>query len=437
MNARFFPLCPLCYLWLIFSVLPVRASDWPNWRGPNQNGSVAGGQYPSRWSTNNIQWKVRLPGKGTSVPIVHNNRIYVTSPSPGQDAVLAFDFSGKQQWETKLGPETKPKHQQLASSGNASPVADGESVFVYFKSGNFAALDLEGKVRWKQNLVEKFGQENIFWDSGTSPIVTDKHVVLARMHHGESWLAGFDKNTGEMKWKEPRNFETPNENDNGYTTPVLFENAGKKAILVWGADHVTAHDAETGKTLWTCDGFNPKGASLWPHISTPVVAGNIAVIPAGRDDRNQASVHGIDVATGKRVWQRDDTGVFVPTAAEYQGRVYLLRNKGEIVCLDPKTGKTHFTFQLPEHRTPYYASPVIGNGLLYAAREDGAVFTCKVGNETLQLLSENNLGERFVATPVPANNRLLLRGDNHLFCIAEAQAAAAAPVPVAAGARRD
>ena len=394
------------------------ANDWPSWRGPNHNGSVSEGKFPGKWTTNDVKWKVKLPGKGTSVPIVHDKKIFVTSPSAGQDAVLAFDLSGKKLWESKLGPEAPPKHRTLASGANASPVTDGKSIFVYFKSGNFAALDLNGNVRWNVNLVEKYGRENLFWDTGTSPMLTDKHVILARMHSGESFIAAFDKNSGEVKWKEPRNFQVPNENDNGYTTPLLFDYNGKRSLLVWSADHLTAHDAETGKTIWTVDGFNPKGTALWPHISTPVIVGNIAVVPAGRDDRGQASVHGIDLTAGKRIWQRDDTGVFVPTPAEFQGRVYLLRNRGEVACIDPKTGKTHFTSQLAEHRTPYYASPVIANGLLYAAREDGAVFTAKIESDKLTLLCENNLGERFVATPVPSNDRLLLRGDNHLFCIA-------------------
>ena len=94
-----------------------------------------------------------------------------------------------------------------------------------------------------------------------------------------------------------------------------------------------------------------------------------------------------------------------------------MRNKGEIARLDAGTGETLWTAQLPEHRTPYYASPTIANGVLYAAREDGTIFSGKITAEKFELLSENNLGERFVATPVAANDRLFLRGDNHLFCI--------------------
>ena len=253
-------------------------------------------------------------------------------------------------------------------------------------------------------------------------MVTDKHVVMMRLHGDESWIAGFDKATGELRWRELRNFETPTENDNGYTTPVMFNYHGKPALLVWGADHLTAHDAANGKLLWTCGGFNPEQTGYWPHIATPVVVGNIAVVPVGRDDRNQASVHGIrvdgtgDVTESHRVWKRDDTGVFVTSPAVYQERVYLLRHKGEIVCLNPETGETVWTGALPEHRAPFYASPLIANGILYAAREDGMVFSARVG-EKFELLGENDMGERIIASPVAVENRILLRGDRHLFCI--------------------
>ena len=397
------------------------AEDWRNWRGPNWNGSIASGEYPVKWEK--AAWKVELPGKGTSTPIVRDGTIYLTGPAERQDAVLAFDLSGKELWTTKIGPEDRPKHQQLASSGNASPATDGTGIYVYFKSGNFAALELDGKVRWKMNLVEQFGREQLFWDQGTSPVVTDKHVVMARMHGGESWLAGFDKASGELRWQQPRNYQTPRENDNGYTTPVPFNYHGKKALLLWGADHLTAHDAETGKLLWECGGFNPEQQDLWPHIATPVIVGNIAVVPAGRDDRKQGRVHGIkldgsgDVTKTHRAWVRDDVGVFVASPAAYEGRVYLLRNKDEVVCLDPENGKTIWSGTLEEHRTSYYSSPLIANGILYAAREDGVVFTARVG-EKFELLGQNDMGERIIASPVPAGNRILLRGDKHLFCIA-------------------
>jgi outer membrane protein assembly factor BamB len=285
-------------------------------------------------------------------------------------------------------------------------------------------LEFDGTVRWKINLVEKFGRDQLFWDQGTSPVVTERDVVMVRMHGGESWLAGFDKGSGELRWKQARQYQTPVENDNGYSTPQPIQHDGKAALVVWGADHLTAHDAMDGKLLWSCGDFNPQGTGYWPAIATPVIIGNMAVGPVGRDDRpNQARIHGIklgghgDVTATHRVWKREDLGVFVSSPVEYKGRVYLLRHRGGVVCLNPADGKTIWSDALPENKTPYYSSPVIAGGILYAAREDGVVFAARV-EERFELLGENPMGERIIASPVPVANRLLIRGDRHLFCIA-------------------
>jgi len=398
--------------------------DWPNWRGPDANGSTATGKYPTRWDATNVLWKAVLPGKGSSTPIALDRRIYVTAPADGQDTLLAFDLDGTALWQTKLGTESRPKHRTLGSSANASPVTDGKGLFVYYRSGTFAALELDGTVRWILNLVEQFGQDQLFWDQGSSPVITDKEVVMVRMHGGDSWLAGFDKATGELRWRQSRNFETPVENNNAYNTPVPHQHAGKPALLVWGADHLTAHDAANGKTLWSCGGFNPDATGYWPAIATPVIVGDLAVVPVGRDDRNgQSRVHGIklggegDVTATHRLWKRKDLGVFVSSPAVYKDRIYLLRHRGSVVCLDPATGQTVWSDALPEDKSPYYASPTIANGILYAAREDGMVFAVRV-EERFELLGANPMGERIVASPVPVANRLLLRGDRHLFCVA-------------------
>ena len=398
--------------------------EWPNWRGPNGNGSIGAGKYPVKWDASNVLWKVALPGKASSTPIVRGERIYLTGPAEGQDAVLAFDFAGRRLWQTKLGAESTPKHRTLGSSANASPVTDGKGLYVHFRSGNLAALEFDGTVRWKINLVERFGKDQLFWDQGTSPMVTDQHVVMARMHGGESWLAGFDKTNGELRWQQARNYKTPVENDQGYSTPLLFQHEGKPALLVWGADHLTAHAAADGKLLWSCGGFNPEGTGYWPAIATPLIVGNMAIVPVGRDDRpGQARIHAIklggrgDVTDTHRAWKREDTGVFVASPAAYQGRVYLLRHRGGAVCLDPTTGQTIWSGAFPENKAPYYSSPVIANGILYAAREDGVVFAARV-EEKFELLGENPMGERIIASPVPVANRLFLRGDRHLFCVA-------------------
>lgn len=398
-----------------------KAGDWSSWRGPSGNGSVDAGEYPTKWMQ--PTWSVELPGKGVSTPIVSKDRIYLTTPADGQDALLALDLKGKQLWLTQLGPESPPKHRTLASSCNPSPVSDGDAVFARYRSGRLVALELDGKVRWTINLDEKYGPENMFWDSGSSPVVTDDALIVSRIHHGDSWVAGFDKKTGAPKWLQKRNYACPAENDNGYTTPVFFTHKGKSAFLLWGADKLTAHSSSDGALLWECGGFNPAGTGFWPVIANVVIHDNLAIVPVGRDDRNQGKTHAVrldgsgDVTATHRGWQRDDVGVFCASPALYKDRVYLLRNRGGLVCLDPKTGQSLWAEAFPRAASSYYASPVIANGILYAAREDGMVFAARIG-EKFELLSENPMGEKIIASPTLSKDSLILRGEKHLFCIA-------------------
>lgn len=407
---------------LLFTISSLFAEDWPSWRGPSHAGSRTGKNYPTTWTPDSVAWKVDLPGKGASCPIVWKKRIYLTSPDDGTDVVIALNLEGKQVWKTELGSETKPKHRKLGTSSNASPVTDGTGLFVYFKSGTFAALEMNGKVRWKRNLADEFGKQKLYWDQGSSPIIMGDLVILPRMHAGDSWVAGFDKATGKIRWKQDRNYQVPAENDNGYTTPVPVRHGKQDALLVWCSDHVTTYGAKDGKLLWECGGFNPNGKRLWPPIATPVVAGDVAVIPVGRDDRRQAEIHAVrlggkgDVTKTHRLWERDDFGVFVSSPIAYEGRVYLLRHRGGVVCLDPATGKPFWEAEFPKTAASYYSSPVIAGGTLYAAREDGVVFSARVG-KSFKLLGENTMGEQIISSPVPFDGRLLIRSSKALYCV--------------------
>src|SRR5262249_34510442 len=159
--------------------------------------------------------------------------IYLTAPDGGQGTVVAFDFSGKELWRTRLGPETAPKHRTLGSGCHGSPLTDGRQIVVYFKSRNFAGLDLNGRARWQHNLGERFGREQLSWAQGSSPVVTARDVILARLQEeAPSWIAGFDKATGQLRWQQPRHYQVPSENDNGYATPLLYREQGRAALLV-------------------------------------------------------------------------------------------------------------------------------------------------------------------------------------------------------------
>ncbi|MDB5343799.1 MAG: outer rane biosis protein BamB [Schlesneria sp.] len=397
--------------------------DWRSWRGPLGNGSIERGTYPVKFSADEYLWRTQLPGKGCSTPILLDGLIYLTSPADGNDALLCYDLDGVEKWRAVFGKENAGKHRN-GSGSNASPVTDGNAVFVFFKSGTFAAVELDGKVRWKTDLVERFGKDTLFWDHGTSPVLTEKYVVMTRMHQGESWLAAFDKATGEIAWKVARNYSVPTECDHGYTTPLVIQHQGKESILVWGAEHLTIHNASDGQVVWSCGNFNPEANKLWPAIATPVIVGDMVVIAYGRNDRGVPRLHGIrmtgsgDVTATNHVWRRDDVGTFVPTPVAYQGRVILVRDRGEVACVDPATGKTIWEGTFPRHRSNYYASPLIAGDKLYAPREDGTVFVASIANDKFEVLSENDMGESVIGSPVPAANRILIRGETHLFCVA-------------------
>ncbi len=396
-------------------------ADWTNWRGPNGHGSIDEGSYPRTLDESTLIWKAQLPGKGCSTPIVLNDTIYVTAPSNGKDALIAFDKEGSERWITTFSEEDPGKHRN-GSGSNSSPVTDGDAIFVYYKSGTLAAVELDGEIRWQTNLVDQYGKDTLYWDHGTSPVLTDDDVVIARMHNGESWLAAFDKKSGKLHWKEPRNFQTPQEGDHGYSTPLVIDYNGKQSLLVWGAEHLTIHNASDGKVTWTCGQFNPDANRLWPSITMPVIVDDIAVITFGRNDRSIPRMFGIklegsgDTTDASHVWLRDDISSFVPSPAVKDGKVYLVRDRGEVECVDPSNGQTIWSNRFPKNRSNYYSSPLIAGDTLFAPREDGFIYVANVANNAFELLSENDMKESVIGSPVPLGNNVLIRGEKHLFC---------------------
>jgi len=392
-----------------------QAENWPKWRGPNDSGSTKEGRYPADLSDpKNLIWKLPLSGKGCSTPIVWGKQIFITGPQKGQDTVSAITWNGKLDWEKSIGKERTGKHRN-GSGSNPSCVTDGQLIFAYFKSGNFAAVTLGGKEVWKMNLTD-YGKDTLFWDFGTSPVLTQKHVIMALMRKGNSWLVAFEKRTGKVAWQVERNYETPIEGDHSYATPIVAIQNGREAILVWGAERFTAHDAANGDILWTCSGFNPQAKKFWVVVSSFVLVDDMAIIPYGRGARLagiQLNGKG-DVTATNRKWTLEGKGSFVPSPAVQDGKVYLVRDRGEVLCVNPRDGKVEWTGAFPKDRASYYSSPTIADGKIYAAREDGIVFVAHFQNG-FKLLNENNMGERVIASPVPVNGSLLIRGEKNLF----------------------
>ena len=399
------------------------AQNWPQWRGPANNGVAAPGNYPVIFSaTNGLLWKAALPGKGGSTPAVWDERIVLTSgvgeSTNGLDGVLCFDFSGKQLWQVTLGPQRPGKHRR-GSGSCPSPVTDGQRIFAYFKSGTLAALDFQGKLLWKISLPDRYGKDTLWWDLGTSPVLVDGKLIVAVLHERNSYVVALNPESGEEVWKVDRNFTCKEESSQSYATPVVAAEGGRTCLLLWGADRLTGHDVVSGNLLWQCGGFNPENKPYWRNIASPACSQGVAVVPYGREQY----VAGVriggsgDVTAGARLWEKRGIGTDGASPVACDGKVYLVNFKGRVWCLDLLTGETLWTAMLPSGKGVFYSSPVLAGNNLYFCREEGAVVVARIEATGLRVLNETRFDDAFVASPVLVRDRLILRGEKRLYCV--------------------
>ena len=416
-------------------VLPVKArrksserSVWPNWRGPTLDGVSSGTGYATSWSQeDNIKWRVPLPGLGASTPAVWEDTIVLTCDIDGHDGILCVDRAGKECWRQQLGDLRPGKHKK-ATGCNSSPVTDGDHVWVYFKSGELACLSLtDGAVVWRTNLQEQFGEDTLWWDLGTSPVLTQKAVVVAVMQTGPSYLVAFDRQTGDVLWKYDRILDAPEEAAQSYSTPVVVAgnadwNEPTEMLIVLGADHVTAHDAADGQEIWRVGGLNPEGNTFFRSIASPVVSGEFVIAPYARGNTVTAIRRGGagDVTASHIAWEREPLGADVPTPAIRDGRVMICGDKGLMSCLDLKTGETIWEDSLPKNRNKFSSSPIIVDDHVLLTREDGHSWCLAwpgEKGESLTVLGEGMVDEMTVATPVCLDGEIFLRTHDSLWCI--------------------
>ncbi len=409
-------LLAVCLAW----VTPVVAGDWPSWRGPNGNGVADGAGYPTEWSKEkNIAWRLPMPGAAGSTPVVVRELIALTCAEDGKNMVWGVRASGEILWKREVGTEKPGKHKK-GSGCNPSPVSDGEHLFVYFKSGDFAALDLKGQIVWHKNLQTEYGPDTLWWDLGTSPVLTAKHLVITVMQSGPSpsYLAAFDRKTGEVVWKVARELGAPEEAAQSYSTASVTTFDGQETLLNIGADFATAHAASDGKELWRVGSLNAEQDKYYRSIASGVTEGGMFVAPYGRGKM----LYGIklggsgDVTQSHVVWSKEGISADVPTPVAKDGRVYVLTDKGKLACMQVATGEVVWESELEKNRNAYSASPILAGGNLYLVREDGVSFVVKAGDQ-YELVSRNEIGETMIATPVFVDGKILLRTFDGLYCI--------------------
>lgn len=404
---------------------------WPQWRGGSQQGVAPEGDYPVEWSEEKAT-RCKIPGSGASTPVIVGNRAFLTSGIDGQNHLLGVDIDSMEiAFQTPLGDDRGNKHRK-GSGSNPSAVTNGKNVVAYFRSGDLACCDLDGKPLWHTNLQEQFGEDTLWWDLGSSPMIVDNLVVVAVMQTGPSYIVAIDIESGEVVWKDDRMVPAPEEAAQSYSTPLATEVDGKKVVAVLGADHLTLTDAKTGKRLGTLGGFNPGQEKFFRSIASPVITGNVIVCPYSRG----ATLTGVDMAklieagSDKNaaddaiLWMRDDVGSDVPTPAARDGIVYLIsdgkQSKGKLSALSAETGETLWDTSLERTRSSYSSSPLVIGDRLYVTDESGTTSVLENigGDSEPKLIHTNQVDddEQFtVASPVPFSGGLLLRTKSHLY----------------------
>jgi outer membrane protein assembly factor BamB len=406
------------------SCAAARADNWPQWRGPDNNGISNEKGLPAAWGEKqNVVWKLRLSGQGMSTPAIWGDRIFLTSAEGNNLMLVCVSTAGKQLWKRKLGTgERGVIKRDEATEASASPSTDGKHVFAYVGSGDCACFDFEGNEVWKFSAQSRYGRFSIYHGMHSTPLLHKDRLYLSLLHSNGWWVIAVDKATGKDVWKVPRKSDAVSESKEAYTSPCLWRDGKEDYLVVHGADYTTAHRLSDGGEVWRLGGLNPKTKyqKAFRIISSPVSTPDLLVVPTCRGDQVVAVKAGADglVKGGKPAeqWRKAKGSPDVPSPLVHDGLVYLGRENGVLICLDAKTGKQHYEQSLTRDR--YRASPVYVDGKIILTARGGTFTVIKAGPK-FELLETNRLNEEFAASPVVSGGRIYLRGFSTLYAIAE------------------
>lgn len=378
------------------------AGDWPQFRGPNAAGIGQETELPESWGPDsNLKWKVALPGRGLSNPVIVGNRLFLTANSGMAMTrlhVLGFDAeSGERLWERQFWATGQTLCHPKTCMAGPTPVTDGKHVWCLFATNDLMCLNAAGDLIWYRSLNGDYPLMTNHVGRAASPILFEDLLIVPLENQGASFLVGIDAKTGVNRWKIERPLE------NNWSTPVLAHRNGKAELIQQGMRSLSGFDPRTGDKLWDVeeDGLFT--------IPTPVVAGDLILATS----RGMIAVKPAANGTAPVAWKALKLGSSTPSPVVHDGLVYTL--KGEIlVCGDiADKGKVLWEQRI---KGPFSASPVIADGKIYVVNEAGMTTVLKPGREA-KVLATNELKDTILATPAIANGSIYLRSDQHLYRI--------------------
>lgn len=372
------------------------SNDWPAWRGPTGTGIAAMGQHPPmEWSeTQNVLWKVPVPGRGHGSPTVVGEHVYLATADPIKKSQSVMSFSrrdGKMEWESEVHTkDADPGHHANSSAASGSVTCDGERLYVNFLNAGAVyttALDLKGRKLWQEKVCEFVVHQGF----GSSPVVHEGLVLVSADNRGGGAIAGLDRRTGKIIWSQSRPKIA------NYTSPALVHAAGRTQLVLCGCNLISSFDPLTGKKLWeTSD-------STEECVVTAVTDGQRIFASGGYPKNHTVAV--MADGSGKVAWQ-NTARVYVPSMIVKDGYLYAVMDAGVAVCWKSDTGKEMWKERLGGD---FFASPVMVNDRIYASNVRGITFVFEATPTSFKILAQNELGDEAYASPVICGDNVYLR----------------------------
>lgn len=405
----------------VMAALPAatRAENWPQWRGPLANGLSGETNLPTKWSaTENVTWKLAMPGLSGSTPIIWKDHIFLNVADAGSLYLWAVDRTkGTHLWKQHLGDGDHKQRKHNMST--PSPVTDGKHVWVMTGTGILKAFDFKGKEIWTRDIQKDYGAFGLNWGYGSSPLLHEDSLYVQVLHgmktDDPSYVLRIGKKDGKTLWRVERPTKAEKESPDSYSTPALVRHGTNLEIVVTGGDVVTGHDLGTGKELWRADGLNPANNGNYRIVASPVVHDEIIIAPTRVRPMLVLKPGGRgDVTSSHVMWSFND-GPDVPTPVTDGTYTYVINDRGIMWCLDAKTGKEIYGQQRLRPGT-YSGSAVLADGKIYITNEDGLTSVIKAG-PTFELLAENAFDDYSLSSPAISDGQIFFRTTGALWAI--------------------
>jgi outer membrane protein assembly factor BamB len=387
---------------------------WPQFRGPQGDGVSAATGVPLSWNaTSNVAWKIEVPGRGWSSPVLAHGRIYLTSalPSGGSNQVslvaLAFDAaSGKPAWQTTIFPPSTNALPVHAKNSHASPtpLVDGDRIYVHFGPRGSACLDLDGRVQWT-NTSLVFDPKH---GNGGSPILVNGRLIFTCDGTEDPFIAALNASTGELAWRTPRQAITTRKFSFGTPTAITVD--GSIQVISPASGCAAAYDPVDGREIWRIrhDGYSVIPKPVFGHglvylgtgFNTPIA---LAIRPNGTGD----------VTESHTAWSLKRGAGQTPSFLLDGDELFMLSDNGILTCANAKTGEIYYQERACGQSS---SSPILADGRIYLLDEQGLGVVVARGRE-FKKLSENPIGERALASYAVTDGSLFIRSESHLYSI--------------------